>query len=60
MRTNVKDRYKAWRADPATPPEPTLASAFAEGFTQAFEVASGQLREPGSVSSSELTQGWDE
>lgn len=59
METNVKDRYKAWRSDPATPPEPTLASAFMEGWVQAFEMSSRTPRAAGTISSSELTEDWE-
>ena len=45
MKTNIHDRFNAWISDPDTPAEPTLQDAFTEGFTQAFEFASGQLRE---------------
>ena len=56
--TNVKDRYQAWRDDPETSAEPTLASAFAEGFIQAMELATGELRAPGNITMAELTADW--
>ena len=45
MKTNIIDRFNTWVSDPETPSEPTLQDAFTEGFTQAFEFVSGQLRE---------------
>lgn len=57
--TDIKDRYKAWRSDPATPPQPTLAAAFAEGFMQAVETLTGVVRAVDSISPSELTADWD-
>lgn len=44
LKTNVIDRFKAWRADPDTPEDPTLHEAFVEGFTQAMEWISGGVR----------------
>lgn len=65
---DVKDRYRTWRADPETPPEPRPAAAFAEGFMQGMEfsrMAMGEdpadaIRFHGSITSAELTADWDD
>jgi hypothetical protein len=44
-KTNIIDRYNAWRSDPDTPSDLSLLDAFTEGFAQCMEWLSRQPRE---------------